>query len=97
MNCWQCKVETVQTGFFEFEETQTVEEFVFLEDDGYTRLVDRTYTQRTLVFRCPVCGGQYLTDRAGIGLAELPRDKQPEQLRENGRFHRIAPEPEGYK
>lgn len=94
MNCWECQQEAVQTGYFEYQETQTVEEFVFLEDDGFTRLVDRTFTQRNFVFRCPACNFQFLTDWTGIGICGLPEYKLPEQLEEYGDFHRIAPEPD---
>lgn len=103
MKCWKCNSTTVQTGYYTYQETVTVEvmkwpkchcEPGYCECEPWMGLEDRTFTARTFIFKCPACGLQFQTDTYGIGLSELDQDKTPEQQEDvYGDFHRIAPDP----
>ncbi len=77
MKYCQCGVNAVQTGYFEFPESQSAGEWLITT---------------TLVFVCPICGVQTLTDWTGIELQDLKGT--PETLCQHGDFYRIRPEPE---
>lgn len=102
MNCWKCKSETVQTGYFTYQETQTTEVMKwpkcycvdYCECEPYWSLEDQTYLQRTLIFKCSKCGLQFQTDVYGMGLNEIDQNLAPEQQQETfGDFTRINPDP----
>jgi hypothetical protein len=103
MKCWRCNSITIQTGYYTYQDTVTIEvmkwpkcycEPGWCECEPYMGLEDRTFTARTFIFKCPACGLQFQTDTYGIGLAEIDQDKIPEQQEDvYGDFHRIAPDP----
>lgn len=53
-------------------QTQTVEEYVVLEDDGYLTLKDRDYPVNYDIAECPQCKRLFLFDVLG-GLGEIDR------------------------
>lgn len=103
MECWNCKTAAVQTGYYTYQDTTAVEVMKWPRcycEPGYCECIpwmgleDQSFTQRTLIFKCPACGLQFQTDTAGIGLGEINQNLTPEQQQEiYGDFTRIAPDP----
>lgn len=103
MKCWKCKSQATQTGYYTYRDTQTVEvmkwpkchcEPGWCECIPYWGLEDQSFTQVTLIFKCTVCGFQFQTDWAGIGLGEINQKLTPEQQQQTyGKFTRIAADP----
>jgi len=84
--CSKCKAETKWLAGFDDMVTQTVERFVFTEDDGYTVLEDQTYPVRIDVSECqnPDCGQLFMFDALG-GLGDIERTDYEHRLKASRR------------
>lgn len=87
--CSKCKSETRWLPGFDEMVTQTVERFVFTEDDGEIILEDQIYPVHYDVSECqnPECGELFLFDALG-GLGDISRADYNERLHDARRHGR---------